>query len=282
MQYSIQNERLSITADTMGGELVSVQFNGVERLWQNDNGSWAGHAPLLFPCCGQFHVVVDGKEYEYRPHGFAKKSDFTLFEQGADYLTFALSSNEQTKAYYPFDFLFLVTYKLNGDTLEVYYDVKNTGDRTLYFACGAHDSFALKEKIGNYQIHFEQDETFNHYVHHKHNTLTGEIKVLGEGTTFDIPEDYLVNDSTVIFGKIRSRKVTLCHKDGTKVAEIAFPDFSNLLIWRSNEAQMVCVEPWTNLPDTEGVFDIELKDKYGVFEVAVGENKRITRSITYF
>ena len=45
---------------------------------------------------------------------------------------------------------------------------------------------------------------------------------------------------------------------------------------------MVCVEPWTNLPDTEGKFDIELKDKFGVFEVAVGDTKRVTRSIKYF
>lgn len=282
MQYSIQNERLSITADTKGGELVSVQFDGKEKLWQNENGSWAGHAPLLFPFCGQFHVVVEGKEYEYRPHGFAKKSEFTLFEQSADTLTFALASSEATKAFYPFDFLFLVTYKLCGDTLEVYYDVKNTGDKALYFACGAHDSFALPEAVRNYQIHFEKDEAFDHYVHHKHNTLTGEIKNLGAGKVFDIPEDYLVNDSTVIFGKIQSRSVRLCHKNGTPVAEISFPDFSNLLIWRSEGAQMVCVEPWTNLPDTEGKFDIELKDKFGVFEVAAGDTKRITRSIKYF
>lgn len=282
MQYSIQNEHLCITADTKGGELISVQFKGKERLWQNDNGSWSGHAPLLFPFCGQFHVVVDGQEYEYRPHGFAKKSEFTLVEKGADFLTFAFSSNDQTKAYYPYDFTFFVTYKLVDDTLEVYYDVKNTGDNALYFACGAHDSFALPERVGNYQIRVEKDTVFRHYKHHKHNTLTGETQVLAEGKSFDIPESYLVNDSTVIFGHVDYNSVTLCHKDGEKIAQITFPDFQNLLVWRSENAQMLCIEPWTNLPDTEGKFDIELKDKFGVFEVGVGATKRITRSIRYF
>lgn len=281
MQYTIQNEQLSITADTKGGELVSVKFHGKERLWQNDNGAWAGHAPLLFPHCGQFHVVVNGKTYDYRPHGIAKKSEFTLVDSGDDFITLAFSSNEATKTCYPFDFTFTVTYALRGDTLEVYYDVKNTGAQTLYFACGAHDSFALPEPIGNYQIHFDQDEVFRHYVHNDNGVLTGEIKTLGEGKIYDVPEAYLVRDS-VIFGKIRSRKVTLCHKNGTPVAEIAFPDFSNLLLWRAEGGQMLCVEPWTNLPDTEGAFDIELKDKYGVMPVSAGDTKRISRSIRYF
>lgn len=281
MQYTIHNDRLSITIDTKGGELVSVRYQGAERLWQNDNGAWAGHAPLLFPHCGQFHVVVNGKTYAYRPHGIARKSTFTLVNSGEDFLTLAFSSDEETKACYPFDFTFSVTYRLCEDKLEVDYDVKNIGDKTLYFGCGAHDSFALPEPIGNYRIRFEQDEIFRHYVHNTKGILTGEIQTLGEGKIFDVPEAYL-NGDTVIFGKIRSRKVTLLHKNGTPVAEIEFPDFSNLLLWRAPGGQMLCVEPWTNLPDTEGSFEIELKDKYGIMAVSAGDTRHITRSIRYF
>ena len=92
MQYTVKNNRVEITVDTLGAELVSVKVDGKERLWQNESGAWAGHAPLLFPVCGRSAVVKNGEKYILGLHGFARKTQFVFKEQGEDFISFALSS----------------------------------------------------------------------------------------------------------------------------------------------------------------------------------------------
>ena len=101
MQYSVAEGKLTITVDTHGAELCSVVYDGKEKLWQNETGGWKGHAPILFPVCGHFDMRVDGKEYPMPAHGFAKKMEFALKEEGKNSLTFLLKANEATKKFYP-------------------------------------------------------------------------------------------------------------------------------------------------------------------------------------
>ena len=49
MTYEFGSDVLRCEVSDIGAELVSVKLNGKERLWQNDNGGWDGHAPILFP-----------------------------------------------------------------------------------------------------------------------------------------------------------------------------------------------------------------------------------------
>ena len=63
MIYTIGGELLTVQISSLGAELVSVRYQGKERLWQNENGGWAGHAPILFPYAGRCSVKVDGKVY---------------------------------------------------------------------------------------------------------------------------------------------------------------------------------------------------------------------------
>ena len=283
MQYSIQNEKLSITVDTLGGELVSVCYEGKQRQWQNDNGSWPGHAPLLFPNCGQCHIVVDGKEYLFKAHGFARKSEFTLVEQGADFLTLRLCADENTKACYPFDFIFSVTYRIDGNLLTIEYNVENPADTPLWYSCGAHDSFALPEGMGAYELLFEKDEQFLHCPHTGVGTLTGATEDWGNGKTFALPEAFLSDGKTVIFKQIRSNKLWLQLKNGEKKAEITFDSFDNLLLWRPNSgANMICIEPWKNLPDVDGVLNVEFSQKKGVERVEAKSAHKIVRTIRYY
>ena len=62
MIYEFGNGTLKCKVSDLGAELVSVVHNGKERLWQNENGGWSGHAPILFPHCGKCTVNVDIKE----------------------------------------------------------------------------------------------------------------------------------------------------------------------------------------------------------------------------
>ena len=76
MIYEFGSETLRCKVSSVGAELISVVHNGKERLWQNDNGGWSGHAPILFPFAGSCAMVVDGVEYPVPKHGFARKSEF--------------------------------------------------------------------------------------------------------------------------------------------------------------------------------------------------------------
>ena len=282
MQYTIQNELLSVTVDDFGAQLVSVKYEGKERLWQNETGEWDDHSPLLFPVCGHFGIKVNGKQFPMKAHGFAKNQTFALKEQTENRLIFTISSNEETKKFYPYDFVLDMIYQIEGNKLIASYAVKNPTNEPLYFACGSHETYALDQNVDGYELRFEKDETFTHLYHDKAGYLTGETKEFGNGKTFALPRDFLQNGETIIFQDLSSRKLALWEKSGEKLADVTFDGFSNLLLWRNGDGKFICIEPWTNLPDPAGAKDSEFSTKAGVMKVEKGQTKTLTRTITYY
>lgn len=284
MQYTIQNSKLCVVVDSCGAQIKSVKYSGKERAWQNENGAWKDTAPLLFPVCGHFGVTVDGKSYPISAHGFAKKAEFALVSQTENTLIMQTCANAQTKAVYPFDFIFTVTYTVDGDTLRIEYAVENTGEKPLYFACGGHDSFTFTGEIDGYQLAFEKQENLVHYFHDDDGYLTGETQNYGENTqTLVLPSDFLQEGRTLIFKGINSRKVRLETRGKKPLADISFDGFENLLIWRATaDSNYVCIEPWTNLPDPANVPDIEFSKKQGTYKVVAHARKSLVREIKYY
>lgn len=283
MQYTISNEELSVSVDDYGAQLVSVRYNGKERLWQNETGEWDGHSPVLFPLCGHFSITVDGKTYPMKAHGFARKCTFACTKQTSNELAFTIKDSEETKKYYPYEFVLTISYKIEDNKLFASYQVENPATRSLYFACGGHDSFATESgDMSKLQIVFEKEENFLHYYHDDDGYLTGETRDFGKGKSLVLPEDFLQEGATLIFKDMKNDKVTLCKKDGTKLASLTFAGYPNLLLWREGNAKFICIEPWTNLPDLVGAKDVELSQKDGVIEVKAGETKTLTRIVEYF
>ncbi len=281
MQYTIKNNAIACTIDSLGAELVSVVKDGKERVWQNQTGDWAGHGPLLFPVCGHCGVKVNDVEYPIPAHGFARKMQFTLVSQTQTELVLAIEANEETKKVYPFSFRLEVSYALHENTLSIAYKVSNLAKTSLYFACGGHESFALDSGVENYQITFEKQENLVHYFHDDEGYMTGETHAYGTLESLALPEDFLQEGRTLIFKGIASRKVWLCEKGGKKLATITFDGFENLLVWHAGKAPFICIEPWTNLPDPAGKADVEFSSKGGVIEVAGDAEKTLVRTIAY-
>ena len=281
MQYTIHNDTLSCTVNSLGAELISVVKGGKERVWQNQTGDWAGHGPVLFPVCGHCGVKVDGVEYPISAHGFAKKTEFALVKQTDTEVVLAIQASEETKKDYPFDFRFEVRYAINKNVLSIAYKVINPANTPLYFACGGHESFALDSGVENYEIGFEKQENLVHYFHDGDGYMTGETKNYGTLCSFPLPEDFLQEGRTLIFKGIASRKVWLCERGGKKLAEITFDGFENLLVWRAGKAPFVCIEPWTNLPDPAKSADVEFPTKGGVIKVEGNAEKTLVRTIAY-
>lgn len=282
MQYTIKNENISVTADAFGAELISVVQNGKEWVWQNPNGAWRGHGPLLFPVCGHCGVTVNGVSYPIKSHGFASKMPFELVEKMDASIKFVLEANEETRKVYPYEFRFTVTYSLEGNTLSIGFEMENLADTPLYFACGGHESFNVDSgDLSNYEIRFEKTERLVSYLHNDNGYLTGETLNFGETDTLVFPNDFMQEGRTLIFKEINSRKVTLANKSGKAVLEVGFNGFSNLLFWRAGDSPYICIEPWSNLPDLADVPDIEFSQKFGVIKVEGKGKKSFVRTLTY-
>ena len=279
MRVGISNGIIAAEADTHGAELQSVVCRGKERLWQNESGEWSGHAPVLFPVCGKCSVRIGGREYDPGRHGFAKGSEFSIAERRKNAVTFELKPSAETKAGYPFDFVFRVRYSLIDARLRIAYEIENPAEDTLYFSCGAHESFLLERPLGEYELRFPKSERFLSLLHDGNGCLTGETLGFGEGTRLALPEEFLTEGRTVIFGTLRSRSLLLCERGGNALVRVTFGGFPNLLLWRGGTAPFLCIEPWHNLPDDGTKSDFS--EREGIIALAAHEKKRFLREIEY-
>ena len=282
MTYEFGSDVLRCEVSDIGAELVSVKLNGKERLWQNDNGGWDGHAPILFPYSGRCAMVENGVQYPCPFHGFLFNLTFTLAEQTDNSITLTAHTNEETKKLYPHDVLFFVTYMVVGNCLEITYKAVNEGKETMYAAFGCHESYNLDGEVDEYEAVFEKDEKFlSWYAQADDGRLTGEYKDCGEGNTLALDADLV--EQSVILANLNSRTVALKKRGEDKiVAKVTFPRFSNLLFWHPAGSRMVCVEPWQNLPDDFHAAPKEFSEKAGATAVQAGETLVACHQIEYF
>ncbi len=281
MIYTISDGDLTVKINSFGAETVSVVYKGKERIWQNDNGSWAHFAPVLFPVCGRTKVKVNGKNYDTGFHGFARNREFSVVQEDGRSVKFDLCSDPSLKEIYPFDFVFSIIYSVSGNSLTIKYSVENRGKDEMYFSCGAHDSFSLSGELSDYSLEFEKAENFLSLLHTDKGRLNGKTKDFGKGKTLVLPEKYLTKGKTVIFGGLNSRRLSLFGKNDGKILEMEFPDFGNLLLWRPEGAKMICIEPWMNLPDFK-YEKRELSEKKGIIKLASGKTKTFERKNKYY
>ncbi|MGM9665320.1 MAG: hypothetical protein ACI3XX_02135 [Eubacteriales bacterium] len=284
MEATIKKDKTEITVTDKGAEPVSIKYDGKERLWQNENGSWPAHAPVLFPVCGKCKIRADGINYPCKRHGFAKDSTFTLAKQMKNSLVFRLNSNKRSMRQYPFEFVFDVIYEITDEgSLTIAYEVHNTQSKELYFSCGGHDSFALEKDVSNYELLFEKDESFDSLLVDKRGNLTGEAETIGNGKILDLSTHLLENGSSVCLDHIKSRGVILREKDGGRnIAAVWFSKSDKIILWHPEGSKMICIEPWQNLPDSKKDKDTEFPDKDGVIKVLPYGTARIDRTITYY
>lgn len=283
MEYSIHNKAMCVTASEDGAELISVTVSGRERLWQNETGGWSGHAPNLFPFCGSCEMTLDGVSYGRGFHGFASKKRFSCIAAADTSMTFRLTDDAETRKAFPFRFSLNVTYSLPEDNLlEIRWEVTNESDRTMPFACGGHESFVLPSAVDDVQIIFPQKERLLFQIHDAEGRLSGKTDDRGISDVLPLSSADLSCGNTLILGNLRSRSVILADKrDNRPFAESVFPDFSNLLLWHPDGSDMICIEPWMNLPDDAFGSSVFSK-KPGVRILSPHEKCCLTRQIRYF
>lgn len=256
----------------MGGELVSFQLNGEERIHQgtdsvDENGKvyWKRHAPVLFPVVGKLkknQTIINGRIYEMPQHGFARDSEFEPITKLDNFHSYVLKSNKITKHRYPYDFELYTTYRLDENKLTTIYKVINTGDITLPFGIGGHPAFKIdinELRKGNYYLEFEEDEDKIHFLYLVDGLVGTEYarNVMADKRRIDITTNTFNNDALIMKG-ITSHKISLKNKEGNKtLLTMDFTGFPYLAVWSKPDAPFICIEPWYSTADTiksSGVF----------------------------
>ena len=280
MVYGLENECLAVGISDIGAEVVSVKAKktGCEYLWQGDEKFWEGQAPLLFPICGRLpdaRYTWRGKTFDMKIHGFAKDSLFTVRGEGTGSLVFTLASDEKTKAQYPFDFLFEVTYTLTENRLATKLCVKNTGEDPLPAVFGLHPGFNVPLDSGlafeDYYLEFGDECSPDSFMFSDRYLLTGKkVPFNLENAKIIRCRRGLFEES--IFLDRTPGCVTLKSDRDTKSVTLIYRDFPYLGFWNMPDAPYLCIEPWCGLPSYEAESE-DFAQKPDMFRLLPGSEK---------
>ena len=267
----LSHGRLAAAIAPTGAELRSLTLDGRERMTPGTPDHWQGHAPILFPVIGRVagdRVRVDGREYPMPKHGLARHAEFAVIEASESAATFHLSSSEETRTHYPFDWTLDVRHALS-DRLETTATVTNTGGRPMPYSFGFHPAFAWPQPGGERDaaaITFERDEPGELLVIQPDGLIAPERRPSPlDGRVLTL-RDALFEQDALVWPDVRSRSVRY---DSGGSLTVAFPDSDTLAIWTQPGAGFVCIEPWVGRADPAG-FDGEMKDKPGGRMLAAG------------
>jgi galactose mutarotase-like enzyme len=287
--YRLKNNLLNIAIKSKGAELCSITSvsNSTEFIWQADPNIWGSHAPNLFPIIGAMKddcYRYDGRNFHMTKHGFARKNRaFSIKQTSETAISFILKSTTDLYKMYPFLFEFEISYTLTDHILTISHHVTNLDSKPLYFSVGGHPAFKCPlnsdENYADYSLEFEKAErSESHILNINNGLITNKTKaVFTNDTTIKLHKD-LFNEDALIFKDLKSRKVTLKHKNKGPILSVSFKDFPFLGIWAKPNAPYVCIEPWLGIADSETT-NQKIEDKEGILALDAGKIFKASYSI---
>ena len=288
LMTTLENDYLRVAIRPQGAQLASLfhKPSGIEHLWQADPSVWPWHAPNLFPIVGGLsndQVLIDGKEYSMKRHGFARLSTFVTVESSTNHAVFSLRANDETRALYPYDFDFQLIYELSESSLSITYRVVNEGDRTMYFSVGAHPAFNAPfvpdETYEDYFLEFDRAEPLTTHQLSAAGLFNGETKPVPTESNQLMLTPHLFDEDALVFKDLTSRSVSLKSKKNDHAVTVSFPAFPYLGVWAKPGAPFVCIEPWLGCADSEGG-PKPIEQKEAIQQVAADDVFAATFTIT--
>ena len=235
---------------SQGGELIRLydKQRQIDILYKKDATLWNRVAPHLFPIIGglaQKGYWLDHQFYGMSNHGFLRDSQLELIEVGKDHVLFNLSSNDQTKQIYPFDFSFDLLYTFTHSKVKVDYTIHNTGQDRMYYMVGAHPGF---------NVNFDEKPTLTLIGDHieEYVMIDNKIADIREQSQHElILDDSFFSQDTFLYKGVD--KVKLQFNDYQ--LSMKWNDDLNVALWtprykETNElGHCLCIEPWYGLSE---------------------------------
>lgn len=272
----LENEQVIVKIKEMGAELTSVldRATAYEFIWQGDPNYWGRQAPILFPIVGSLKegaVSYQGQDYRLPRHGFARDSYFRVIAQSQQAVTFELTSNDETKNLYPFDFVLQVSYILSGRRLTVSYTVHNPHtSQVLYYNIGGHPAFNVchndKEEFDGVWLSFQPQEMLRHIPL---DVASGLIELnkarYQELSRMELSHKTFKKDALIYQIK---PEIELLLEDAQASIGLSHHGMTFVGIWSPYpvKAPFVCLEPWAGIADSSETSG-QWPEKYQVIEV---------------
>jgi galactose mutarotase-like enzyme len=217
---------------------------------------WAGN-PLLFPMVSfnhlpgrEHHYIWQGREFALSQHGFARRSKWSVVDQGESALTMELSDNDATRAAYPFAFRHRVSYRLRDGRLHFEQVIENCGDAPMPFSTGIHPYFRVPfttaGRRGDCFVEIPECERLLPDAHHLSFSAVPQ-----PSQNWSVAHDVA---GTLFLGGFKKRDLALV--DPRSELEVILnwddaPQHRWCALWsRSTDAPFYCLEPWTALPNS--------------------------------
>lgn len=279
MKYRITNADMTVEVEDRGGELQSVKKDGTEYLWQGDPAIWGDRAPNLFPYIArltQGKYRLHGTEYEMPMHGFVLTSQLQVQEQQENKIVLRLDADEQTKAYYPFEFTYRIIYEVKDTALYVTYEVENRDAADMYFGIGGHPGFLVPMEeglaFGDYYLEFGSECSPVRVGFSPDCYVNGQDKAYPLTGGRVLPLTHSLFDEDAIVLKDMARQVSIRSRQGERGVTVSYPHMDYLGIWHMphTQAPYVCIEPWASLPSRKDVIE-ELTEQPGIVRLNAGE-----------
>ncbi|MBR2282787.1 MAG: hypothetical protein IJ863_09225 [Spirochaetales bacterium] len=249
----IENDRIKVTLEELGAVVLSIvdKNDGSEHFWQWDPAIWPRRTAVCFPVCGVLidsEYVYKGKTYSLPMHGFLRETRGALTVVSADHAYLSFSDTEETRANYPFAFSVIIDYKLEGSSLIITYQVRNTGCSVMPYSIGAHYTYALPSKLPDCEYLFSSSPNAGSYT--QDGCITGVSDVsLFKGNT--LPMDHLFDVSGKIY-KVSDLDTDYIAigRNGNAFTKVEFSGFRNVVLWgKGNSSPFACIEPWDGIGD---------------------------------
>jgi len=283
----LKNDHLLVRINEKGAEIQNLQLNKQEYLWQADPDYWGKHAPVLFPIVGELKdgkYLFEDQEYHLSRHGFARDNLFEVNQSADTSAIFTLRSDAETRAVYPFEFIFQVQYEIIQQTLYCSYIVQNEDDGNLYFSVGGHPAFKVpisdQLKYEDYVLEFSNDIVLKRFL--LQNGLTNnktETLKLNDKKLYLNPS--LFYNDAIVLKHIDSDQIKLYSDKDLHGLTFKFEGFPFFGIWAAKDASFVCLEPWCGIADNIH-HDYQLKNKEGINQLAIGAKWKRTWSVELY
>ena len=280
--YSLKNNVFFVNASKSGAELISIHnlTNKTDILWNPDLKFWNRISPVLFPIVGKLKdnsFLENEMHFEMLQHGFARNMEFEIIQHTENSLSMQLTSNEETRKQFPFDFLLNISYILTENCLDIHYSVTNLSSVEMPFSIGAHPGFAIDKPLNQYKLVFDQSFTADRYMI-DNGLYTGESTPTMQNTHELLLSDELIQHDAVVFKNVPFYRVTLCELDNTPVVTVSSSDFPHWGFWTKPGAPFFCIEPWAGLADSTNATG-NLRDKEGIHILEPNQIKQFSYSI---
>ena len=289
MEHTIENGVLRVRIDSLGAQLMSIQKEGTEYLWQGNPQYWARRAPLLFPFVGRLpedRYIYKGKSYPMTIHGFLSHRAFSVMDREENSIRYVYEPTEETQKIYPFLFRFFMRYSIWKNMLYVDIKIENTGKKHMHFAFGGHPGFCVPlEKhldFEDYFLQFPQASLMQRVVFdHEHFFTEKRNLLVLENGRLNLRHNLFDDDAIVL--ECSGGKVELHTDKGERGISIEYPGTPYLGLWHRphTDAPYVCIEPWSALPGRAGEI-VEPEQRPDFCHLGAGEVYRNRWSLSFW